>query len=82
MEDTISSCVGQVFPDAYHECVDLLSHKNLLKHIFRLFVLPCMQSIYQLSHVAREFLPNIGNVKWEQAYFPNIRWNVLNINIP
>nr|KAJ0198769.1 hypothetical protein LSAT_V11C600332460 [Lactuca sativa] len=96
MDDTISSCVGQVFPDAY----DGYSSKSVLIY-FRLrigqstnldylFFRVCkayttqefQQSFSKLSHAAREVLANIGNTKWAHAYFPNIRWNVLNINIP
>ncbi|KAL7595891.1 hypothetical protein Lser_V15G30488 [Lactuca serriola] len=96
MDDTISSCVGQVFPDAY----DGYSSKSVLiycrlrigqsTNLDYLFFRVCkayttqefQQSFSKLSHAAREVLANIGNTKWAHAYFPNIRWNVLNINIP
>ncbi|XP_023729221.2 uncharacterized protein LOC111876892 [Lactuca sativa] len=96
MDDTTSSCIGQVFLDAYHG----YSSKSVLIY-FRLrvgqstnldyfFFCVCkayttqyfQQSFSKLSYDAHEVLANIGNMKWAWAYFPNIRWNVLNINIP
>ncbi|XP_052623728.1 uncharacterized protein LOC128129072 [Lactuca sativa] len=96
MDDTISSYVGQVFLDAYHGyssksvliyCRLRIGHSKNLDY---LFFRPCkayttqdfQQSFSKLSDAAREVLTNIGNKKWARAYFPNIRWNVLNINIP
>nr|KAJ0190039.1 hypothetical protein LSAT_V11C800450960 [Lactuca sativa] len=65
MDDTISSYVGQVFRDAY---MFFRACKAYTTQDFQ-------QSFSKLSHATREFLANIGNKKWTQAYF-------LNINIP
>ncbi|XP_023729840.1 uncharacterized protein LOC111877558 [Lactuca sativa] len=96
IDDTITSFVGQVFPDAYHG----YSSKSVLiycrltigqrKNLDYLFFHACKvyttqdfeQSFSKLSHAAREVHVNIRNKKWAWDYFPNIRWNVLNINIP
>nr|KAJ0221904.1 hypothetical protein LSAT_V11C200056370 [Lactuca sativa] len=74
MDDTICSYVDQVFPDAYHgyssksvliSCLLRIGHRKKLDYF----------------HAAHEVLANIINKKWARAYSPNIRWNVLNINI-
>nr|KAJ0190084.1 hypothetical protein LSAT_V11C800402970 [Lactuca sativa] len=36
----------------------------------------------RLTPDAREVLANIGHAKWARTYFSNIRWNVVNIDIP
>nr|KAJ0210053.1 hypothetical protein LSAT_V11C400182870 [Lactuca sativa] len=96
MDDTISSFVGQVFHEAYHgySSMSVLIYcrlrigqsTNLDYSFFRACKAYTTQdfekSFSKLSHVAREVLANIGKTKWSRAYFPNIRWNVLNINIP
>nr|KAJ0202187.1 hypothetical protein LSAT_V11C600317790 [Lactuca sativa] len=96
MDDTISSFVGQVFPEAYHG----YSSKSVLiycrlrigqsTNLEYLFFRACKayttqdveKSFSKLSHVAREVLAKIRKTKWSRAYFPNICWNVLNNNIP
>nr|KAJ0223574.1 hypothetical protein LSAT_V11C200080150 [Lactuca sativa] len=40
------------------------------------------QTFDRLTHDAHEVLANIGHTKWTRAYFPNICWNIINIDIP
>ena len=39
------------------------------------------ENFRRLTHDAREMLANIGHVKWASAYFPNICWNLVNIDV-
>nr|KAJ0189065.1 hypothetical protein LSAT_V11C800395330 [Lactuca sativa] len=96
MDDTISFFVGQVFPEAYHDysskSVSIYYRLRIGQstNLDYLFFRACKayttqdfeKSFSKLSHAAREVLSNIGKTKWAWNYFPNIRWNVLNINIP
>ncbi|KAL7608125.1 hypothetical protein Lser_V15G12923 [Lactuca serriola] len=96
MGDTIASCIGQVFPDAYHGyssnsvlnyCqLRIVQSRNLdylFFHVCKAYITQDFQQTFsKLNHGAQEVLHNIGHMKWARAYFPNIRWNVLNIKIP
>nr|KAJ0207799.1 hypothetical protein LSAT_V11C500271170 [Lactuca sativa] len=39
------------------------------------------ENFRRLTPNARDMLANIGHAKWARAYFPNIRWNVVNIDV-
>nr|KAJ0201467.1 hypothetical protein LSAT_V11C600315120 [Lactuca sativa] len=96
MDDIVSSFVGQVFPDTYHGyssksvliyCSLRIGQSTNLDYLFfracKAYTTQDFQKPFsKLSYDAREVLANIGKTKWAQAYFPNIHWNVLNINIP
>nr|KAJ0223080.1 hypothetical protein LSAT_V11C200064920 [Lactuca sativa] len=95
MDDTISSFVSHVFLEAYgYSSKSVLIYCRLRMgqstNLDYLFFRACkayttqdfQKSFFKLSHAAREVLANIGKTKWARAYIPNIRWNVLNINIP
>nr|KAJ0194980.1 hypothetical protein LSAT_V11C700351690 [Lactuca sativa] len=85
-DNVVSSCIEHVFPKFLSLCVQVYVHKRRLWQNITTFVLDDIQLIYQnfrrLTPDAREMLANIGHAKWERAYFPNIRWNVVNINVP
>nr|KAJ0186369.1 hypothetical protein LSAT_V11C900466050 [Lactuca sativa] len=40
------------------------------------------QTLCRLTHDTREVFVNIGHAKWARPYFPNICWNVMNIDSP
>nr|KAJ0221401.1 hypothetical protein LSAT_V11C200064910 [Lactuca sativa] len=95
MDDVVSSCVNNVFTDSYHGYTCQSVHKYLcirvgsgrsLETLFWITSKSYTMSIFEqifsrLSHDAREMLTNIGHPKWARAYFPIIRWNVLNMEI-
>nr|KAJ0210404.1 hypothetical protein LSAT_V11C400197430 [Lactuca sativa] len=39
------------------------------------------ENFRRLTPDAHEMFANIGNAKWARAYFPNIRWNLFNIDV-
>nr|KAJ0201329.1 hypothetical protein LSAT_V11C600312290 [Lactuca sativa] len=40
------------------------------------------ENFHRMPPGAHEMLANIGHAKWIRAYFPNIRWNVVNNDVP
>ena len=40
------------------------------------------ENIHRLTPDACEVLTNTDQAKWARAYFPNICWNVFNIDAP
>nr|KAJ0219180.1 hypothetical protein LSAT_V11C300112980 [Lactuca sativa] len=67
MDDVTNFCIGQDL------CLDDI---QLIYHVY------FEQNLCQLTHDAHEVLVNIGHAKWARTYFPNIRWNILKIDIP
>nr|KAJ0189129.1 hypothetical protein LSAT_V11C800396290 [Lactuca sativa] len=92
MNDVVSSCIEHVFPDSYHGYTSkIYAHKRRIWQNITTFVLNDIQlitmsdfeeNICRLTPDAREILTNIGHAKWARVYFPNIRWNVVNIDVP
>nr|KAJ0188150.1 hypothetical protein LSAT_V11C900472720 [Lactuca sativa] len=96
MDDVVSSCIDHVFPDFYHGYTSKSVFKYMhtrgisdrtLEHFFWMTTNSYIVSNFEenfrwLNPDAREVLANIGHVKWAKAYFPNIRWNVINIDVP
>nr|KAJ0215304.1 hypothetical protein LSAT_V11C300102100 [Lactuca sativa] len=40
------------------------------------------ENFHRLTPDAREVIADIGHVKWARSYFPNLHWNVVNIDVP
>nr|KAJ0195919.1 hypothetical protein LSAT_V11C700368440 [Lactuca sativa] len=69
MEDVVSYCIDDVFTKSYHV------YTSYTMSIFE-------KKFPRLSRDAHEVLTNIGHLKWARAYFPIIRWNVLDMEVP
>nr|KAJ0224355.1 hypothetical protein LSAT_V11C100030640 [Lactuca sativa] len=96
MDDVVSSCIEHLFPDFYHGYTFKSVFKYMrtrgvsdrtLQPLFWMTSNSYNASDFEenfrwLTLDAREMLANIGHAKWVRAYFPNIRWNVVNINVP
>nr|KAJ0211845.1 hypothetical protein LSAT_V11C400198910 [Lactuca sativa] len=96
MYDGISSCVDNVFSDSYrgYTCNSVQNYlrtrvgsgrslETLFLITLKSYTLSSFaQNFSRLSIDAREVLTNIGHPKWARAYFPNIRSNVLNMEVP
>nr|KAJ0192438.1 hypothetical protein LSAT_V11C800395340 [Lactuca sativa] len=96
MYDVVDSCIDNFFTDSYHGYTCTIVHKYLHtrvgseKSIETLFWITLKsytmstfeQKFSRLCIDAREVLTNIGHPKWARAYFPDIRSNVLNMEVP
>nr|KAJ0190593.1 hypothetical protein LSAT_V11C800408770 [Lactuca sativa] len=81
MDDIVSCCIDNVFTNSYHgsgRSLETLYWKTLKSYTMSIFE----QNFSRLSRDAREVLTNIGHPKWARAYFPIIRWNVLDMEVP
>nr|KAJ0191657.1 hypothetical protein LSAT_V11C800435790 [Lactuca sativa] len=91
MNDVVSSCIEHVFLNSYHGytsksmfkymCTRGVSCRKLKPLFWMNNVSDFEENIHRLTPDAREMLANIGHAKWERAYFPNICWNVVNIDV-
>nr|KAJ0209830.1 hypothetical protein LSAT_V11C400161980 [Lactuca sativa] len=96
IDDVVSSCIEHVCYDSYHGYTSKSVFKYMhtrgvsgrtLQSLFWMTSNSYTMSKFEenLCHLtpdAREVLTNIGHTKWARAYFPNIRWNVVNIDVP
>nr|KAJ0209739.1 hypothetical protein LSAT_V11C400168100 [Lactuca sativa] len=80
MDNVISSCIRQVFHDSYHGycCKSVFMYPRTIiggnKQLEHFFFAACRS--YTMC------LPTSVMRKWARLYFYNIRWNVMNIDIP
>nr|KAJ0206877.1 hypothetical protein LSAT_V11C500248930 [Lactuca sativa] len=96
MDDVVSFCICHAFPYSHHGdtsksvfmymCIICISSRILEPLLWLASKSYTMcnfeQNVLQLTYDEHEVLVNIGYAKWARSYFPNIHWNVLNIDIP
>nr|KAJ0191232.1 hypothetical protein LSAT_V11C800411700 [Lactuca sativa] len=95
MDDIISTCIERVFLGSYHEytsksvfkyirtrCISGRTVQPLFWMTSNLYIVfDFEENFLRLTPDAREVFTVIGHAKWARDYSPNIRWNVVNIDV-
>lgn len=92
--DDVIIFLGHVFLDIYHEyCYKSVDNvvrcragwNTIFNHLFwqtcKSYIISDYNKTFVNCHVVCIWLANINHAKWERSYFPNIRWNLLNMDM-